>query len=275
MSEVSAPRRSPYYRRTHLHAAILYGAEYAIRKAHLREETDAMLLGTLAHRAVLLDEDVRMHMMPTGQVRRAPGQECLSRADTDKLAGIVDSARRGLNRVIALSCDQCVREQTIEREHDGRAYMATPDAMLKVADDLTIIADLKISGRIDRRSFGRSTRDYGYWHQACLYAWACNSPAVNWHTVAVSDEPPHDVAIYSHVFAPGVFDDQTTVEADTLAQMFDAAKEIDWAVDGDKRGMLRNGVDPYCFDYPLEAPFFTRAVADADVKIDEEEEAAK
>ena len=177
---------------------------YRYRMDHPEEPTEAMLLGTAAHRAILEPDRLGDFAIWTGGRRYGrewdafcadhEGQQILRADDAAHVAGIVTAVhrnetarnylRRGQSEVVALW------------EMFGRKFKGRLDRWIQ---EDNLVLDLKTCRDCRSWAFGAQAYKLGYHMQAAMYADAVRTltgiePAMR--ILAVENKPPFESAVY-------------------------------------------------------------------------------
>lgn len=203
----------------HMHSAISKSdldlinrspAYYKCIKANPKEQTPAMLFGSMVHKLVLepSEFDGEYAVMPHIDRRTKSGKEAYS-AFLDECGGrtIVDdelfnSARSAADSVMnhpvarKLLTNGCA-ELSYFWEEDGVQCKCRPDYL---RTDLKCAVDLKTTLNASPESFAKSAYDYRYHVQAAWYLRglkACGVDVENFIFIAVENKPPYTVCVYA------------------------------------------------------------------------------
>jgi exodeoxyribonuclease VIII len=215
-------------------------AHYAAHMAEetKREQTKAMLLGTMSHLAVLepnkLDaafvekpSDIDFRTKAGKEWRESIGTTPILDADEARaVRGIRDSiAAHDAAKALLSGCDS---EVAMFAEHRSGLWIKGRVDALKVVDDMeSVIVDVKTtSAGADYGTFSRQAASLNYHVSAAWYchlAWVNGLPPVRFYWIVVEVAPPYAVAVYEiHTDARDLGASMMSDALDLIAQCEDA-----------------------------------------------------
>jgi hypothetical protein len=174
-------------------------------KHAVREETDAMRIGTLVHQAVFQQESLNYVMKPKGMTfttkegkawRDAQkGTTIITQAESDMIGGIMNSVTKHPVAQKLLAAGRA--EQSIFAvDKQGTLRKGRTDWL---PDKTPVIVDLKTCEDARPEKFTRSILDYRYHVQAAYYIDLCKLAGEDrrhFILIAVEKTPPYAVMVY-------------------------------------------------------------------------------
>ena len=207
-----------------LKPALLSAAHYKSYKARTHEPSDAMILGTRIHMAVLEPREFERAYITVGQCTatkksgdpctnagimlsgghafcgvhakgRSPDQgEVITQEAYDQCIGCRDAIRNHPEAMALLTGG--VSEASGYLEYNGMLVKTRPDYRIKGE----VITDIKSCESARPEDFAKSIANFKYHLSAMFYLMICNrldQCAYTWRFIAVEKNPPHGVMVYA------------------------------------------------------------------------------
>jgi hypothetical protein len=180
----------------------------------VKEESDAMNLGSALHDAILLpDRFARDYaVIPRVDGRTKEGKEIRLKFLQDNIdKNLIDQEQSDLINGMSERIKQCAEVQRLFASGDPEVSFFWTDHETKIlckgrtdflyrADDHIIIIDIKTTQDAGKRKFQRSIADYNYDRAAAFYldgvSQVLETKVRAFAYIAIESKPPHDLGLY-------------------------------------------------------------------------------